>query len=336
VRQRPNACDGQGACKKDNGQGCAAGTECVSGLCVDGFCCDTGCTGTCQSCDVAGSEGTCTNVPSGGTDTTCSGEYACDGTGGCKSIGGTNCTTGTECGTGFCVDSKCCDSDCLTPCYACNVFGHAGECWPLATGSQDGYPAGICTGGNQCDGSGNCKKVTGQPCGAGTECLSGFCADGYCCNTACTSNCKACNLTGQAGQCGNVPAGTEDGTCTGASACDGLGGCKKTNGQGCGGDAECVSGHCVDGVCCNSTCVGPCLGCNLVGAEGTCSYGLLGSNPGGECGRGVRHGDVRRDLQRGRRVPVPERDDAVRCGELRRGDADDGERVRRRRGVPRR
>jgi MYXO-CTERM domain-containing protein len=48
--------------------------------------------------------------------------------------------------------------------------------------------------------------INGNPCSIGDECLSGFCADGVCCDTACDQECYACSAaTKQSGQ---------DGTCS--------------------------------------------------------------------------------------------------------------------------
>ena len=68
------------------------------------------------------------------------------------------------------------------------------------------------------------------------ECDSGFCAQGYCCNQACTGTCKSCAIAGSLGTCSNVANGTAptpatqcattaattcgtDGMCNGAGAC---------------------------------------------------------------------------------------------------------------------
>src|SRR5262245_3740204 len=61
----PNVCV-MGVCtKKPTGRTCAAGTECLTGLCQQGVCCATDCTGTCESCALAGTVGICTDVPTG-------------------------------------------------------------------------------------------------------------------------------------------------------------------------------------------------------------------------------------------------------------------------------
>jgi hypothetical protein len=45
----------------------------------------------------------------------------------------------------------------------------------------------------------------------------------------------------------------------------------------CQRDQECLSGYCVDGVCCNGSCEGACVGCNLPGQIGRCTYIPAGS-----------------------------------------------------------
>jgi hypothetical protein len=60
----------------------------------------------------------------------------------------------------------------------------------------------------------NCGKGDlGDPCAADTDCDSGSCADGVCCNSACGDNCHSCNLT--VSQCSN------NADCAGAGGCDG-------------------------------------------------------------------------------------------------------------------
>ncbi|MFA5773043.1 MAG: hypothetical protein WC974_09960, partial [Thermoplasmata archaeon] len=49
----------------------------------------------------------------------------------------------------------------------------------------------------------------GAACTVGTTCSSGYCVDGYCCNSACGSACSACNVAGNLGSCVNVPDNTD-------------------------------------------------------------------------------------------------------------------------------
>ncbi len=65
----------------------------------------------------------------------------------------------------------------------------------------------------------------GQPCSDDLECLSGFCADGVCCDYACNSPCEACNLPGVEGTCSRV---TDDSIEPGCSLDTGC----STNSQG--------------------------------------------------------------------------------------------------------
>ena len=57
------------------------------------------------------------------------------------------------------------------------------------------------------------ERALGEMCGAASECASGFCVDGVCCENACaggTSDCNACSV---------AAGGTSDGMCTPISGC---------------------------------------------------------------------------------------------------------------------
>jgi hypothetical protein len=92
--------------------------------------------------------------------------------------------------------------------------------------------------------------VPGKPlaygCAADSECASGFCVDGVCCDARCDQQCAACNLVGGAGHC--APQASGDDTlaaspCTGAHTC-GLAGCKLRNQQRCAVNPDCASSTC--------------------------------------------------------------------------------------------
>jgi hypothetical protein len=119
------------------------------------------------------------------------------------------------------------------------------------------------------DGVAYAFTLIGATCSADSECGTGACADGFCCNARCDQSCMDCNLAGSEGECGPVPAGQTDELCDGV--CDGTGLCKRRNGLTCAEAGDCDSGFCVDGVCCNSACSGVCDSCALAGLEGTCS-----------------------------------------------------------------
>lgn len=102
-----------------------------------------------------------------------------------------------------------------------------------------------CSGHLLCNGAGSCGSELGNSCIADAGCSSGFCVDGVCCNTACTENCKSCNVQGSVGTCTNTPFYASDGACGGPKVCDGQGACKFANGERCvGGADQCASGIC--------------------------------------------------------------------------------------------
>jgi hypothetical protein len=157
---------------------------------------------------------------------------------------------------------------------------------------------------------GDATKKQGEPCGAPTECSSGNCVDGYCCDSPCTGTCVACDVASTVGTCSFVPADTDPADDCGFYTCDGAGACITTctvdtcsghcdvgaqcvsgsciaglaNGTTCVTGCECASGHCSDGVCCDLACDGACMACDLVASVGTCAPYVEGSDPQDECG----------------------------------------------------
>ena len=67
--------------------------------------------------------------------------------------------------------------------------------------------------------TGEVLSGTGQSCTSPSQCTSGFCVDGYCCNTACNTACYACNVSGAQGTCTALTGYAEDAGCT--AACKG-------------------------------------------------------------------------------------------------------------------
>lgn len=256
-------CNGAGTCGKGNGSACGAANECLSGHCVDGVCCNTTCDGTCRACGT----GTCSLVKNASDPDTCAAPKVCDGNAACKNPNGAPCLAAAECSSGNCVDGVCCNSTCSGACKACNLAPNVGQCSNLLAGTID-----TCPQPTSCNGYGACWQKNGSACGADYECLSGFCADDVCCDSACEGDCVKCNAAGAAGTCTPEPAFAEIGACTNGNACDGAGDCKKKSGSVCGGGAECLSGACVDGYCCDTSCTTICAACNLPPNVGACSY----------------------------------------------------------------
>ena len=152
----------------------------------------------------------------------------------------------------------------------------------VAATSQDN-PNGRCAG--TCDASGACKSKQGQVCNTvAAGCVSGTtCSpDGYCCDTACTGPCVACDLTGQQGTCKPIGASntphTNHGTCAGAGtpcagSCDGAGNCNYPTGT-CGGGRTCSGTSLVgQSTCSAGSCVPPAAqacAANLVCSASAC------------------------------------------------------------------
>jgi hypothetical protein len=87
--------------------------------------------------------------------------------------------------------------------------------------------AGTCPTNSVCSPTGDCKKILGQTCSSGSECLSTFCQHGVCCNVASCAGtggvggeCRRCDRSGSVGTC-TADVGV---VCGGANAiaCSGL------------------------------------------------------------------------------------------------------------------
>ncbi|HSZ82547.1 MAG TPA: hypothetical protein VLA14_09700 [Polyangia bacterium] len=248
-----------GQCGQKNlGQPCGADVECLSGICVEGVCCDDACGGACHSCALASSMGHCTPLAAGAVDskgvcvdegaTTCGTNGRCDGSSGCQKYKpGTVCAPETCAGNVYTPASTCsatgqCAPPDSLPCapYTCN--GNA--CFDACTVDQN------CVSPNTCNSNSCGQKMRGASCSDPTTCLSGFCAQGVCCDTACAGSCTSCALSGALGTCTNVP----------SDAQDPAGLCADEGAASCGTNGKCEAGACeryAPGTSCeDSTCPG--------------------------------------------------------------------------------
>ncbi|HRI67580.1 MAG TPA: VCBS repeat-containing protein [Polyangium sp.] len=203
------------------------------------------------------------------------------------------CTVPGDCPSGFCVDGVCCDRQCSGLCQACTAAkkgsGVDGVCANIVNGlDPDNECAGTCNGFGRCT-LGGVLLGNGSACMMGSECSSGFCIDGVCCNSSCTGACQACTAmkkgSGSDGTCGNIaPATDPDNECS-LGNCNGVGACGTGillgNGVACSNAGQCASAQCVDGVCCDSACTGSCQACNIPGSLGTCSNHCASTCPNG-------------------------------------------------------
>jgi hypothetical protein len=274
------------------GSACSSEAECASGYCVDGVCCGSACAGVCEACNLPGSVGTCA-ARSAGTDpdNEC-GAYYCSGAGcGGPIAGGCPGSRGS-----FCKDG-----------YFCRQSYLVGP-----DGSESPFRAACVPDSPQ-----------GATCADDSECATGHCANGVCCDTACTGGCEACSASGV---CTALPRGTDPKNACGAYNCDGSGSCfvagtsdggggsvcssasdcktayfcsttdlpdgqsyhacvaDQAQGSACSDGGQCASGYCADGVCCDQACAGGCLACNLSGHVGTCTPRPRGTDPELACG----------------------------------------------------
>lgn len=153
-----------------------------------------------------------------------------------------------------CQGTKVCDD--MKKCVECNTDAQCemnehcfnATCFSCNDNAKNGDETDIDCGGVNCQ---PCGK--GKTCFAGTDCATGFCADGVCCDTACDNACETCDLAGFIGECSFISKYGEDPfynngeacLATEGEACTGQASCLKAIGQPCGANTECASGRCV-------------------------------------------------------------------------------------------
>lgn len=146
-----------------------------------------------------------------------------------------------------CNDNKVCDGngscvDCVVnnDCSGNSPTCENNQCISCSDGVKNGEETDVDCGGSKC-------SPCTMPCTNASECASGHCVDGVCCNNDCTAECKSCNVAGKVGTCASLPMGTEDpGLCDTTKACSGgfQPQCLLKNGQLCADDTECLSNEC--------------------------------------------------------------------------------------------
>ena len=221
---------------------CIENANCAGGRCVDGFCCKVTACPVCQKC---GKTGQCAPVapgdrePHGRCDPAEPAEI-CSKSGTCDSLA--KCAVQPQ---GYVCDSGSCRGDVVVNASACDGFGRCVSgttiaCAPFACDygqcNEQCDSDADCVDGKPCV-SGSCgKRVNGGRCVANDQCESGFCADGFCCNEACTGPCTSCSQPKSEGKCVPVAMGANDPhrkclpdlvmTCRFTGTCDGAGACQ--------------------------------------------------------------------------------------------------------------
>ncbi|XOB40311.1 MAG: hypothetical protein ACKKMR_03310 [Candidatus Nealsonbacteria bacterium] len=152
-------------------------------------------------------------------------------------------------------------------------------------------------------------KQLGESCVLSTECASGYCVDGVCCNETCGGDCEACDLAGSVGTCTSVEDGTDpEGDCgTGCQRC--VSGSCQDYSDICSA-IDCYTGSCVSDACTiysggekgtcttcqycndsdaacdnwpNNTQAGGCNATCQACQSGSCGYATAGTDPGSHC-----------------------------------------------------
>jgi hypothetical protein len=169
----PNTCLGAMCGKKQTGVSCMIGGECASGFCSQSVCCDKDCSGTCQSCVLAGKVGTCSLIPAGSpplvqsqcpaaTPSTCLLDGTCDGSGNCR-----NYPSGTTC-----VNQICSSGNTLVQPRLCNG---GGTCQTSTSGA--------CPGSFNCNTGTNACRIACTVGTQATDCTSPAVCTGNICGT---------------------------------------------------------------------------------------------------------------------------------------------------------
>jgi hypothetical protein len=190
-----------GVCQPKSALGvvCTGDAQCVSGYCVDGVCCESSCSGACQSCNSLGGCVLVSPAPAPGRPRCpgsgmCAGR--CDGTSrDCvfpaneTECAPASCTQGVEGGAAYCDGSGACGERVFVACtpYSCN----GAHCHFSCQSDSD------CVEGARCLDGACVLHGLGSRCDSATQCASGFCAGGVCCESACNGACQMCGSDGR-------------------------------------------------------------------------------------------------------------------------------------------
>jgi hypothetical protein len=278
-----DTCDGNNSCTAPNNTPCAA-QVCV-GSTLSGATCQGGtCTPFSSACPgnyACLNATTCRTTCNMNSD--CASGYFCNASNQCvaKRPNGMSCVNGGQCTSGNCVDGVCCADPSCPTCQTC-AGATPGTCTNIAANQDDNNPLGACAGSTQsCDGNGNCKLERGQACGTNdAACLTNHCADGVCCDSACTGECNSCNSAGNVGTC-TVVAGAGNPSCSPYLCVSGGGPTCPNSCPARGAPNVCAAGYCCNGATCvdstaNTSCGSSCVNCTTQTNNRVCVAGACG------------------------------------------------------------
>jgi hypothetical protein len=300
----PSACDVNHTCgPKPPGAPCNQPSECRPApdgkqYCAQGVCCTTPCSGSCQACNLTG-DGTCESVQDGTRDPQAkcvtSNQSSCGTTGKCtkgtcefyssaSQCRAPSCSSATEALPAYC-DGKGdpCPAAKSQDCGAYTCDSGTGLCKTKCSADSD------CTGGKFCT-NGSCgPKPLGVACSNNSQCQSGACVQGVCCNNSCTGTCMSCLVQNHVGTCTNVPLGGNDpgnrctktattscgtsGTCDGGGKCDDWDTSTSCRAQTCTSGVQTNAATCDGNGTCSASSTKSCgnYACNGASCKTTCS-----------------------------------------------------------------
>ncbi len=115
----------------------------------------------------------------------------------------------------------------------------------LVSGSDGGLPLGVWP--DTWEYAGAAAFPLGTPCTVDSSCLSGFCVDGVCCQSACVGQCESCDATGSCVQTVGAPVAPRP-ACSGSGVCQGS--CQPASNTACtfpGVSTQCAAASCSGG-----------------------------------------------------------------------------------------
>src|SRR5205807_8334393 len=134
--------------------------------------------------------GTCGNVAAD-ADPDHAGASECNGAGACEAPNGSACAAASQCQSALLALDDALPMSCGVLCKACSNAKTGASNGTCSNVTANTDPDNECSGAQVCDGAGGCTLPDGAACSGNSQCLSNFCVDGVCCDSACVGNCEA-------------------------------------------------------------------------------------------------------------------------------------------------
>ncbi len=181
----------------------------------------------------------------------------------------------------------------ITDCYTnCGYYDDVDQCTDGVCAQCPDY----CTTDDECKPGIYCINLScegdlpqGSTCQVPSQCASGYCVDGRCCQDLCSAPCYRCDVD-DSGICKPIPSGQDpDGECAGegvcAGACNGMGGCDYPTGAVCNTCTRCDNqGRCSDFVPAGTDPDDECPVCQTCsGSQSSCVAVPAGQDPINDC-----------------------------------------------------